>query len=83
MTGVRSEPDLLEILHFNCRWLPAVSLPACWEAFPSQPCNFRAAGVGRNKSLVQVSPLSSPQDFSLGLPVPCWAGFLCHPASLL
>lgn len=41
------------------------------------------AGVGRNKSLVQVSPLSSPQGFSLGLPVLCWAGSSGHPASLL
>lgn len=33
--GVRKEPDLLEILHFNCRKLPAVSLPPRWKMFLS------------------------------------------------
>lgn len=36
MIGMRKEPDLLEILHFNCRRLPAVSLPPCWDVFLSQ-----------------------------------------------
>ena len=36
MIGVRKKPDLLEILHFNCRRLPAVSLLPHWDVFLSQ-----------------------------------------------
>lgn len=47
MIGVRKEADLLEILHFNCGRLPAVSLPSRWDVFLSQSytCNFWTGGM--------------------------------------